>query len=313
MTSLRPLRFSHRVTYVFARGGLLALSILPERLAYGATAFLARMFLWFQPRRVRLGLENLALAYPDVEGGPSAAERMRTVRGGVASAFQNVVDLALVNRWMRRGRLRERVDVTAVESNRPVGAYFGLTLHLGSWEVAAAAAATVVPRVDVIGRLPRNPLFAGYLRRQREAFGVFVHARRGAMRPIARALAEGSMVVHGVDQNQRLRGVFAPFFGRLAASERGAATLAVRRGYPIVLGVCVRTAVGFHFKVVTTPPIEISRTGDLEADVQLTVTRINAAAETLVRLYPDQYLWIHDRYRTRPPEEGGGVDRHDDD
>ncbi|MFO1052975.1 MAG: lysophospholipid acyltransferase family protein [Planctomycetota bacterium] len=303
MTRVRRVRWSHRLVYAAARTALFLLSILPERCGYAITAWIARMFLACSPKRRAVGLANLALAYPEDGSTLDRRARLRMLRGGVASAFQNVIDFEYAKRWLRKGRLHERVDMAEADRHRPSGPFYGLTLHLGSWEVAAAAIAGPGQAVHAIGRLPRNPLFAEYLRQQREAFGVVVHGRRGGMRAISRALRSGDVVVHAVDQNQRLRGVFAPFFGKLAATERGPATMAVRRGYPIVVAVCARSGPGFRFRFRVAPPIEVAHTGDLQADVTTTVTRINQACEFLVREHPDQYLWIHDRYRTRPPGE----------
>ncbi|MGE0142274.1 MAG: lysophospholipid acyltransferase family protein [Planctomycetota bacterium] len=303
MRRRRKPKLTQRVLYALARTVLFVVARLPERVGYGATAALANLFMFVSPSRMRLGLANLELAFPRASSSLTERQRRRMVRGGVVSAFQNVIDLEYATRLMRKGRMLERIDTSQLSAMVPTGGFFGLTLHLGSWEVAAAVIASVRHQVHVVGRLPRNPLMADYLRRQREAFGVLVHERRGAMRHIARALHAGGAVLHATDQNQRLRGVFAPYFGRMASSERGPATLAVRRGYPIRLGVCVRRGSRFRFELVVGAPIEVARTGDLAVDVRATVAHIHAVAENLVRRHPEQYLWVHDRYRTRPPDE----------
>src|SRR5690606_23361154 len=143
----------------------------------------------------------------------------------------------------------------------------------------------------------RNPLTAAFLKRRREAAGLVMHPRRGGIRPLVRALARRCPVLQVVDQNQRLRGVFVPFFGRLASTERSAATLAVRKGYPVFAGACVRSGGGFRFRFEVVPPFRASPTGDAESDVRAACRQINALVETLVLRHPDQYLWIHDRYR----------------
>jgi KDO2-lipid IV(A) lauroyltransferase len=108
-----------------------------------------------------------------------------------------------------------------------------------------------------------------------------------------------------VDQNQRLRGVFAPFFGEIASCERGAVTLALRRGYPIIVGVALRIGRGFRFELVTADPFVLEHTGDKQKDLYAGVVRVNQAIEGLVRRAPEQYLWIHDRYRTQPVAGSG--------
>ena len=158
----------------------------------------------------------------------------------------------------------------------------------------------------LIGRVPKNPLTAEFLRQYRERSGLIVHPRRGGIRPVARALARGKVALQVIDQNQRLRGVFVPFFGRIASTERGAATLAVRRGYPVLVGVACRLDGRYRFRIEVAAVLRAEPTGDLERDVAEMARRVNEALEELVRRHPEQYLWIHNRYRTRPPDEAGG-------
>ncbi|MBI5851598.1 MAG: hypothetical protein HZB39_11330 [Planctomycetes bacterium] len=316
MTSDRPVRTRHRIAYAAARAGLAVLAALPERIAYTGMAAVARAYLACARGRRRLGLANLELAFPEADGVLDRSERLRIVREGTVSAFLTVLDLVYASRWLARGRLLERVDVTEWETRQPKPPFLGVSLHLGSWEVAALTAAFLEHEVHVIGRLPKNPLIARFLRARREAFGLIVHDRRGGVRPIARALHAGKVVVQAADQNQRLRGVFVPVFGRLASSERAAATLAVRRDLPLFVGCCVRVGKGFRFAMRMLEPFPAARTGVLHDDVVATVKRVTDGIERLVRERPDQYLWIHDRYRTRPgtePEPGPGSQPVSDD
>jgi KDO2-lipid IV(A) lauroyltransferase len=100
-----------------------------------------------------------------------------------------------------------------------------------------------------------------------------------------------------VDQHQRLRGVIAPFFGRDASCERAAVSLALRHGYPIVVGHAQRVGHGFRFKLIAHPPFVPARTGDRATDLRRAVIEVNRRLEELIRGCPEQYLWIHERYR----------------
>ena len=110
----------------------------------------------------------------------------------------------------------------------------------------------------------------------------------------------GGVGLQVVDQNQRLRGVFAPFFGRIASCERAAVSLALRRGYPIVVGAALRRGCGFRFDLVAAEPFSPQKTGDKQRDLLQAVSEVNRRLEQLIRRAPEQYLWIHDRYRTQP-------------
>ena len=127
--------------------------------------------------------------------------------------------------------------------------------------------------------------------------------RRGGIRGLARALKQGALGLQAVDQNQRLRGVYVPFFGKLASTERAAATLAVRQGYPVAISSCVRIGKGFRFRIQLHEVIQVTvpaNKEDVAAHVIQLVLRINQRLEKAILTYPEQYLWIHDRYRTQP-------------
>lgn len=295
--------FWNRVEYAVARSGIAALGLVPERLGYAVLGAVARLWLRCAPGRRRIGLANLALAFPD---GLAAREADRILMRSTANAFQNVLDMVHAARHVQRGTIRERIDFDGVEEVLPDPPFIGCTMHLGSWEIAGISVALGVDEAHAIGRVPKNPLIAAFLRRHRERAGLVLHDRRGGIRPTARALARGKVGLQVIDQNQRLRGAFVPFFGRVASCERSAATLAVRRGYPLLIGCAVRVDGRFRFRLRAMPPFRAEATGDVEADVLRTVRMINERAEELVREFPDQYLWIHDRYRTRPPDEAGG-------
>jgi KDO2-lipid IV(A) lauroyltransferase len=160
--------------------------------------------------------------------------------------------------------------------------------------------AQFVGTAHALARIARNPLLEHWILANRNRGGLTIHPRRGGIRGLAQSLEAGQVGMMAVDQNQRLRGVFAPFFGEIASCERGAVTLALRRGYPIVVGVALRRGRGFLFDFVTAEPFVLERTGDKQKDLYAAVVRVNQVIEGLVRRAPEQYLWIHDRYRTQP-------------
>ena len=298
----RPTLF-HRVTYYAARAGIFAVSLLPERLAYSALGAVGAFYLRCSSRRRAIGDANLALALPD----STPAERFRILQRSTANSFQNVLDMVWSLRLLAKGRLLERVDVTeyrdTVTTPPP---WIGCAAHLGSWEVAATSLAALGHECHALGRMPKNPLTAAFLRRSREAAGFVLHPRRGGIRPLARALAEGKVGLQVIDQNQRLRGVFVPLFGRLASTERSAATLAVRRGYPLYVGVAVRLENRFRFRFEVVGPMfpDLREGESVDEAVRRICAELNRALEGLMVRHADQYLWIHDRYRTRPDVEG---------
>ena len=305
--------FADRAVYVAARAAIGVAARVPQWLGYGAAALLGRLWFRFDRRRRGYARRFLAAAYPHL----SEREHLRLGARSTANLFQVPLDMARLSRLLARGGdVREVLDYTGAErqlaSLRPP--FLGLTAHLGNWEVAAIGVAQFVGSADGVARISKNPLLQRWILGNRERGGLRIHPRRGGIRELAAGLARGRVGLQVVDQNQRLRGVFAPFFGRIASCERAAVSLALRHGYPILVGAALRRGRGFRFELVAEEPFVLERTGDKSKDLHAAVVRVNAAIEALVRRAPEQYLWIHDRYRTQPPAGApSGVDGPDTD
>jgi Kdo2-lipid IVA lauroyltransferase/acyltransferase len=299
-------RFVDRLVYWLARVAIGAAARVPEAIGYGLADGLGRLWFRFDGRRRRYALRFLRNAYP----AWSDRQRLRVAARATGSLFMVPLDMARLTRLLARGgSVFEVVDDTqaraALDAVSPP--FLGLTAHLGSWEVAAVTMAQAFGHAHGVARVSKNPLLQQWILHNRESGGLTIHPRRGGVRGLAEAVAKGGVGLQVVDQNQRLRGVFAPFFGEVASCERAAASLALRHGYPIVVGAALRRGRRFRFDFVAMPPFTLERTDDKAADLRAAVTRINASLEEMIRMRPEQYLWIHDRYRTQPEPGGAGT------
>lgn len=270
-------------------------------MAYRGIAAVGRLYYSCNKRRQAYALQFLRQAFPDTKTDRELYDLGRQAFGN----FMKVaIDLVVAPRRLRAKPLEAYVDgVDALQkclSNGPVMVVSG---HLGSWEAGAMVVAHSVPETHVITRPLKNPLIREFIEGQRKSLGLHVHSRRGGIRAISRALDAGAIGIQAVDQNQRLRGVFVPFFGKLASTERAAATLAVRKGFPVAVCFCLRVGQGFKFRMEVADVIqpETPMHGE-DAAIAVTrlVRRINSSLEKAILRYPDQYLWTHDRYRTQP-------------
>jgi KDO2-lipid IV(A) lauroyltransferase len=105
-----------------------------------------------------------------------------------------------------------------------------------------------------------------------------------------------------LDQNAaRSEGVFVPFFGRLASTSRSVALLALRTGAPVV-PIFARREPGGRHRIIVRPPIDVPETSDREVAVAALTGRCTAVIEAAIREAPEQWLWLHNRWRTRPLE-----------
>lgn len=282
-----------RGMYVVQRVVLWLAATLPERLAYGAAALLGRVYWWCSPKRRAIAMYGLRNALKEL----SDAERARIGRIATGNVFKVPVDMVRAIRMASKGRHLERYDVSQMARIAPDGPYIALSAHLGSWEVAAFMMASLGGEVHAVARTFKNPRLQEYLQQARQKMGLHLYPRRGGLRPVVRALQRGHITVMAVDQSQRIGGIVVPFFGEPATTEKAAATLAVRSGYPLVVGAGIRIGSGFRFYMDMEGTILPRRTGNIAADVEHTVRQVNAMLEALILRHPEQYLWIHDRYR----------------
>jgi len=138
-----------------------------------------------------------------------------------------------------------------------------------------------------------------FLTGSREGAGVKVFRGRGVFRESLRHLARGGVLGVVLDQNaRRNEGVFVPFFGRQACTLKSLALLARRTGAPIVPVFGYRE--GKHHRIVCEPPLDLGVTEDMEGDVIRWTTACTEAIEKAIRRRPDQWMWLHDRWKTRP-------------
>lgn len=298
----RKVRLSDRIVYVAARCAIGAAARVPQWIGYRFAAGLGRLWFRLDGRRRRYALKFLRQAYPEL----SEREQLRLGASATANLFMVPLDMARLTRLLASGRKIMEVvdgDKTAPVFREMDMPYLGLTAHLGSWEVGAVAIAELMGGAHGIARITKNPLLNAWILKNRQQSGLRIHPRRGGIRGLARGMEQGQVGLQVIDQNQRLRGVFAPFFGKVASCERSAMSLALRKGYPVIVAATVRRGYRFQFELVISETFRPEVTGDKQRDLLAAVTRANQALEKLIRMAPEQYLWIHDRYRTQPGEQ----------
>ncbi|MCY2961647.1 MAG: lysophospholipid acyltransferase family protein [Planctomycetota bacterium] len=178
------------------------------------------------------------------------------------------------------------------------GAIF-VTGHLGDWEAGSAALAYLGfdPFYAVV-KAPKNRPLSAHLQRLREARGLRSLPRRGAMQHASQILRGGGYLGMVLDQRARKRPVLAPFFGRPARCDRSAGVLMKRLRTPVLIGFCYRTA-PWRWRVHVPTVIHPEELVGVDPDA--IVARLNREFETAIRAMPDQYMWIHDRYRGTDP------------
>jgi Kdo2-lipid IVA lauroyltransferase/acyltransferase len=249
--------------------------------------------------RRRLAERNLARAFPDL----SPEARRRLCRESFRHLGLMVAELAAVVARPLEATLAtlsiegaDRLEVVMKTHGRALA----LTGHLGNWELLPAACRLTPWPLTFVARPLDSPTLEALSVRLREKAAVEIVDKRSAVRPVLRALAAGRVVGILLDQNAaRHESVFVPFFGHEASTSRSIAVLALRTGAPVVPIFTWRERPGAHRVTVGSPiPAPDQLRGD-EAIRELT-RRCTAAIEAQLRRHPAQWLWMHDRWRTRP-------------
>jgi KDO2-lipid IV(A) lauroyltransferase len=171
--------------------------------------------------------------------------------------------------------------------------------HFGNWELIGGALSRKVP-LSVVARPMKNPRTEALIRERREMAGARVIGHRNSSKEIIRRLAKGEVIAILLDQNTHHReAVFVPFLGRPAAVNFGAALIALKTGAPVIPGFSVREGGGRH-RALIRPPVEFLPAPDRREEIGRNTARITAVLEGHVRRYPDQWFWVHNRWKNTP-------------
>jgi KDO2-lipid IV(A) lauroyltransferase len=245
-------------------------------------------------RRRHYATVNIALCFPEL---PPETQR-RLVRDSFLSYGMSVIETGTA--WLRGvAHLAERTEVVGAEHVRAAlargrGAVI-VGAHFSTLDIAGALVAPHV-RMDVIYRPSRNLLFDSLIRRGRSRYFGEVIDKKNTLQ-IARRLRSNHAVWYAADQDYgRRHSVFAPFFGIPAATIAGPSRLARLHGSPVIFCSHFRLDGGARYRINFSPILENFPGSDEAADA----ARINTLIEAAVREHPEQYLWLHRRFKTRP-------------
>jgi KDO2-lipid IV(A) lauroyltransferase len=281
------------VEYWLARFVLATLSLTPPSTANTLARFYVRVLDLALPRLRRTALKNLEMA------GFAGRERITT--GVFDSIARLVVSFARFPR-ITRGNVRELIRYEGLENfeqARSLGkGVLVATGHLGNWELSAFAHAYLAAPMYFVVRPIENARIDALVEHRRELSGNHPIAKKDAARGILRALTESEAVGVLIDQNTTAdQGVFIDFFGVQACAGSAFVKLAHHSGAAVVPGYALWSEKEGRYVLHFEPAVEM--TGDVQQDTQ----RVHARLEAAIRKHPDQWLWIHRRWKTRPPGE----------
>jgi len=286
--------------YAFAWTLLKGIAALPRPLARRVGAGVGAIAFSALPRLRRTGLRNLELAFPSMP--PS--ERRLLLRRLYRHLGWQLAEFCHMSRYTRENS-RERIRYQGLEHylaarDRGKGVLI-VTGHLGAWELSSFWHSLMGhPMAMVIRRLD-NPRVDRLVNEIRCLHGNRVLHKDDFARGLLSAMRQGETVGILMDTNMTPpQGVFVPFFGTEACTASGLARVALRTGAAVLPGFLVWEASEGKYVLHFGEEIPLVRTGDDELDTLENTARFTAVIESFVRRYPDQWLWVHRRWKTRP-------------
>jgi KDO2-lipid IV(A) lauroyltransferase len=293
------MRYSERIIVAAYKALLKFLGLFSRRWVARIADFLGGILFNVAKKHRRIVLDNLTYAFGH-EKQPEEIEKI------AQQVFINLVRVVLEIAWSLQ------LDERRISKHFKIGGYHHikqayekgkgvlvLTAHFGNWELLSVIGGMIkFPQSVVVRPLDFKPL-DHFVFKLRTRFGGKIMPKQRSFRKIIRRLHRGEMVYLLMDQNvDWYEGVFVDFMGHRACTNKGLALLALNTGAPVVPVFMVREKSGFRAEF--GPEIITVQTGDRQKDIEINTQEYNRVIENVVRRYPDQWFWVHQRWKTKP-------------
>jgi KDO2-lipid IV(A) lauroyltransferase len=295
------------IEYAAARLALGLLGLLPRSAAIRIATWILLIVPKAVPKLHRTGVRNLEIAFPE----KPLAEREAILRGTFENLGRILGDLSQFPKYTRE-RLGELIDFNLDDetqalyeiNKREKRGVLITTGHLGNWEMLVLGFAALYEPISYLARPLDNPRLDDMLNKRRTNFGNTPINKKNSARLAITILRDGGILGILSDVNAQVKeGVFVPFFGVPACTSSGAALMAIRSNALIYPTFCVWDKNINRYKFLHGSLLTPANSGNRKQDIIDTTVAFTAEIEKIIRDYPDQWMWIHRRWKTRPPGE----------
>src|SRR5579872_3292753 len=293
----------HRLEYAPVWLLVRILGMLPRPMARALGIAVGQSVYLLHSRLRRVGMRNLQLAFPAVP----LTDRRRIVRGVFTSLGRLLAEVCRFPRYTG-----ENVSQVAVydglenfleAEQRGKGVLF-LTAHLGGWEIGSFVHSIYGHKLHIVVRQLDNPYIDALVRGYRTLHGNTTFDKQDFARGLLGAMKAGETVGILMDTNMTPpQGIFVDFFEHAACTASGVARVALRTDAAVVPAFTIWDKALGKYRIRFDPMLQLARTGDDAADVVANTALFTKVIESYVRRYPDQWLWVHRRWKTRPEGE----------
>ncbi|MFY2560095.1 lysophospholipid acyltransferase family protein [Corallococcus terminator] len=294
-------RLKRFLRYLLIRSVLLCLQPLPLGWARALGFRLGGLAYTLAGGERRKALKSLAVAFPEKSDAERQALGLASFRHLGAAALE-VACTGALDRGLEQLVAWPAEDRAVLDAAlaRGKGVVF-ISGHVGNWELLARRVSRAGYPCQSIAKETTDPRLTVLVERFRARGGVrsIWRGQEGAARAMLRALRAGEILGLLIDQDTKVQSLFVPFFGELAATPRAAADLAVRTRAAVVTGFCHRVEGGGYRLSMEEVPVPAS--GDREVAALELTQALSARIEAAIRRTPEQWVWMHQRWKTRPP------------
>jgi KDO2-lipid IV(A) lauroyltransferase len=290
----------HRLEYAPVWLFVKAMGVLPRWAVRAAGITVGLLFYLLHGRLRHVGMRNLEIAFP----GMPRRERRHIVRRLFVHLGRQLAEFCLFPRYTKENVSRVAVydgfeNFDAARA-RGKGVIF-LTAHFGGWEVGSFAHSLYGNPIQIVVRPLDNPYLDAFVDRYRTLHGNSTFGKQDFARGLLTAMKAGATVGILMDQNVTPPGgVFVDFFGQSACAASGLARVAQRTDAAVVPGFTIWDQALGKYRIHFDPALELARTGDDEKDAITNTALFTKVIERYARAYPEQWLWVHRRWKTRP-------------
>lgn len=292
-------RLEYRVVWLLVR----LLGALPRVLSHSIGSGIGLFAYMMVPKLRRVGMRNLAIAFPE----RTAVQRRRILRGAYIGLGRQLAEFCRFPSYTRKNvhkiAVYDGFENFEAARRRKQGVLL-LTGHFGGWEVGSFAHSVYGNPIKIVVRDLDNPYLNDLVKQYRTLYGNRTLDKQEFARGLLAAMRAAETVGILMDTNMTPpQGVFVDYFGKPACTASGVARVALKTGAAVVPAFTFWDSDTRRYRIRFDPEITLSRTGDDEADAVSNTAAFTKVFEHYARHYPDQWLWMHRRWKTRPAGE----------
>lgn len=283
------------------------LALFPRRLMLRIAEGCGVLLFFLDRRHRKVALTNIRIAFPDLPQDRACA----IAKNSFKNMCRVIVELIFMPKIIKAGKIAEVITMEN-EEHHHFAAYKNrggiyITAHYGVWEYLFHGnwllRQPFVP-LHVVVRPNDNPYLYKLLNMPRELLGSITVPKKHSIKALIKALKDKEYLGVLIDQNVcREEGVFVDFFGKKACATFGATLLALRTDAPVIPVFVFRNEGTDTYNIKFLPEIPLVRTGNSEEDIRLNTQNFISCVESVIRERPDDWLWVHKRWKTRPVGE----------